>query len=93
MKRSGVYLLHFDRPLEHAQHYLGFADDIDARIERHRAGNGSKLVRAALDAGIGFRLVRVWEGMDRNGERKLKKRKNGCKLCPLCMGKEQCPEN
>ena len=26
-----IYLLHYDRPLHHAQHYLGFTDDLDAR--------------------------------------------------------------
>ncbi|MEA3339463.1 MAG: endonuclease [Chloroflexota bacterium] len=43
-----VYLIHFDTPLGdldnprgQAQHYLGYADDLEARLESHRSGNGS----------------------------------------------------
>jgi predicted GIY-YIG superfamily endonuclease len=33
-----IYLLHFDKPLHHAKHYLGLADDLEARLARHTAG-------------------------------------------------------
>jgi predicted GIY-YIG superfamily endonuclease len=36
-----VYLLHFDRPYKRARHYLGFAEDLERRLELHRAGRGS----------------------------------------------------
>lgn len=78
-----IYLLHFERPYFHARHYLGFSDAPEKRIDRHTAGHGSKLVAAVIDAGIGFELARVWDG-DRNLERKLHKRKNSCRLCPIC---------
>lgn len=32
---STIYLLHFDKPLHHAKHYLGLADDLEARLARH----------------------------------------------------------
>jgi hypothetical protein len=35
-----IYLLHYDQPLHHAQHYLGFTDDLDARTSRHLNGFG-----------------------------------------------------
>jgi hypothetical protein len=44
-----VYLLHFDRPLHHAQHYLGFTDlELDERIARHRAGHVAGQLEALL---------------------------------------------
>jgi len=33
-----VYLLHFDKRLKHAGHYMGVTDDLPARLARHRAG-------------------------------------------------------
>ncbi len=85
-----VYLIHFSKPLAHARHYLGFADRADsipARIERHARGDGAKLTKAAVTAGIELQLARVWEDGDRNFERKLKNQKQGPKLCPLCRSK------
>ena len=78
-----VYLLHFDKPLKHARHYLGYADDIEARLERHRAGNGSRLMAVVTKAGITWQLVRTWSG-DRAFERRLKSRHNTPALCQIC---------
>lgn len=78
-----VYLLHFDKPYHHAQHYLGFADDVPARLQRHLEGRGSPLVKAAVAAGITVTIAKTWEGT-RILERKLKNRKNARKLCPCC---------
>lgn len=85
-----VYLIHFDRPIspKHTcQHYLGYAEDVEARIKAHRAGNGSRLCEVAAERGIGFRVVRIWPDGDRTFERKLKNRKNAPKLCPCCNRK------
>ena len=84
--KSGVYLLHFHSPLGHASHYLGYADDIDRRIAMHHEGRGARLTQVARERGITFTLARVWEGQDRNFERRLKNRKNAPKLCPYCNG-------
>jgi hypothetical protein len=35
---STIYLLLFDKPLHYAKHYLGLADDLEARLARHTAG-------------------------------------------------------
>lgn len=83
-KTTGCYLLHFDTPLAHARHYLGYARDIDARIAAHTAGQGARLMAVCKERGIGFQLVRVWPGANRLDERKLKNRKNGPALCPRC---------
>ena len=80
-----IYLIHFERPLFHARHYLGFCEnDLEARIERHMSGHGSKLMRAVVQAGIDFDVVRVWPHGDRKFERWLKQKKNTPKLCPIC---------
>lgn len=83
-----VYLIHFDEKLHHAQHYLGFAEGEDetARLERHRAGSGAKILRACNVAGIGYKVVRIWPNGTRDFERSLKKKKNTRALCPVCSG-------
>lgn len=77
-----VYLLHFDQPVAHARHYLGWAQDLDARLAAHRKAPGPALLRAATEAGVGWRLARVWPG-DRYRERQLKARGHTRK-CPIC---------
>ncbi|SRR5579871_358453 len=84
-----IYLLHFDRPLAHASHYLGYTKDgqsLEARLEQHRSGRGARLMAVIKEAGIGFTLVRTWEG-GRTEERLLKKLKCGPRLCPICNPK------
>ncbi|HTW99940.1 MAG TPA: hypothetical protein VMD59_14250 [Acidimicrobiales bacterium] len=75
-----LYLLHLERPLGDpsrphmsAQHYLGFTaeDDVTERLSRHAAGAGSRMLAAAVGAGIGWRLVWIRAG-DRHLERRLK---------------------
>jgi predicted GIY-YIG superfamily endonuclease len=83
----GVYLLHFCPAYKHAAHYLGWADDIPARLREHLAGRGARLVQVAVEAGCTVHLVRVWQNQDRKCERRLKKRKKSPCLCPVCKGK------
>lgn len=83
-----VYLLHFDRPYRHARHYLGYADDLHARLVQHRKGAGARLIQVIVQAGIDWRLARTWEGGDRTLERRLKKQKNSPRLCPNCSDRQ-----
>lgn len=78
-----VYLLHFDRPLAHARHYIGSTDDLDKRLQRHRAGQGARLLEVLKERGIGWQCVCTWEG-GRDLERKLKKHKKAWRHCPIC---------
>jgi predicted GIY-YIG superfamily endonuclease len=78
-----IYLLHFHSPLKHARHYLGSTDNLDERLAAHRKGQGARLMEVIAAAGIEFTLARTWEG-GRTEERKLKRRKEGPRLCPLC---------
>ena len=78
-----VYLLHFDQRLCHAQHYLGSTDNLENRLACHRKGNGARLMAVVTALGITWRLARTWPG-DRTLERRLKRRKEGRRLCPIC---------
>jgi hypothetical protein len=88
---TGVYLLHFVPRYKHAGHYMGFAEDIGARVYAHEMWlTDVRLVRAAVAAGVSLQLARIWPGADRNTERKLKggmhaKRTGSlARQCPIC---------
>ena len=80
-----IYLLHFDRAYFHARHYLGWTEgEIERRLDRHMVGTGARLISVVTKAGIGMEVARLWAGT-RALERQLKKRKNGPRLCPICL--------
>lgn len=80
-----VYLIHFNSPLKHANHYIGFVKgNLNNRIIKHRNGTGAKILKAANDKGIDWKVVRTWKEGDRNLERKLKNQKKTRCLCPVC---------
>ena len=79
-----IYLLHFDRSYRHVRHYLGYTENLEARLAAHRAGRGSQLVAAAVRDGIDFQLAATWPG-DRTEERRLHRYRNSPRrLCPIC---------
>jgi hypothetical protein len=80
-----IYILHFDTPLHHARHYVGYCADgtLDERLARHRAGRGSRLMAAIEEAGIGYTIALTHAG-DRRFERAIKRAKNTSRFCPLC---------
>ena len=84
------YLLHFDvkignpdNPRGQAQHYLGSCKHLPTRMQQHLRGEGARLTQVLRERNIGFVIARVWPG-DRAFERKLKRRKAGPRLCPIC---------
>lgn len=84
---AGVYLAHFDTRYRHAGHYIGWAEDIEARAAKHARGNGGRLMAVIKAAGIGFVIARTWPGESRTFERRLKNRKNAPRECPICQGR------
>ena len=84
--KGTIYLIHFDSPFKHAKHYLGWAKDLDARLEHHRNGTGANLMRVLKEHGIGWVVARLWHDADRNYERSLKNRGGASRLCPICKG-------
>lgn len=85
-----VYLLHFDRKVsDQAQHYVGYAEDVDARVAEHRAGRGARLTQVCVERGIGFEVVRIWPDGDRNLERRIKNTHHRERYCPVCQAARQ----
>jgi hypothetical protein len=80
-----VYLLHFDRPYFHAQHYLGSTNNLPLRLLLHLRGHsGVHLLRAVRAAGIQWTTARVWFNGGRALEAKFKRAKRNRDLCPIC---------
>lgn len=88
-----VYLLHFDRPYQHARHYIGSAVDLKARLAQHEAGTGARLLAVVHEAGIGWELARTWPG-GRARERQIKRQGGASRCCPMCgVTPRQLPRN
>lgn len=84
MDKGHVYLILLDRPLSDlhtARTYIGYSKDLSVRMQQHAHGSraASRFLQVAYQRGIGWRLLRVWEG-DKALERRLKKMKNGPQL-------------
>lgn len=85
-----VYVLHFAEPIGNpsnpramAQHYIGWSPEPESRIRRHISGDGAKIVRYVVEAGIGFEVAATFEGGPEL-ERKLKRRHDTPRWCPVC---------
>lgn len=83
-----IYLIHFRKKLGHAQHYLGFTTDLKRRIRvQKRGGAGAaRLLVAAKEAGISWRVVTTWQGT-RSDERRMKENNDLARACPICRAK------
>lgn len=78
-----VYLLHFDQPYRHVQHYCGWTTDVSGRLAEHATGHGARLLTVVRNAGITWSLARTWPGT-RARERQLKTQGGASRRCPLC---------
>lgn len=88
-----VYILKFDRPLGNpaqprgqATYYIGYCsfERFSERMKEHLSGNGAAITRAAVERGIGFRVVaKLW------GSRQLERRLKNYKNTPLLVRKLQ----
>lgn len=80
-----VYLIRLDTLLSNkVRYYIGFTPRTPLeRLETHRKGQGAKILAECNRRGITYHIVRVWEDVTRNFERKLKNRKNHKRLCPI----------
>lgn len=80
-----VYLLHFDPPFKHAQHYIGVTrNSLARRLRDHLTGRGANLTRHAKRAGCLMILTRIWPAADFGLEVRLKKRGGASRICPVC---------
>jgi predicted GIY-YIG superfamily endonuclease len=78
-----IYLLHFERPYQHARHYTGWTEDVLDRLAQHATGRGARLMTVIHQAGIGFIFIRAREGT-RATERAIKNSGGAVRFCPLC---------
>lgn len=81
-----VYLLHFEKPVARARHYLGFTRDdrLNERLTEHMSKKGARLTARAVDAGVAIYLARVFPQLTANDEKRLKAASHFDKLCPIC---------
>lgn len=86
---SAVYLIHFDSPFKHAQHYLGWAKDVEARFRLHAGGRGCRLLKFVNEGGIDYHIVRRWQSTTRILEFKFKKWHDNKILCPICQSERK----
>jgi predicted GIY-YIG superfamily endonuclease len=84
-----TYLICLDRPrggpVHFAQHYIGQTVNLDRRLAQHRDGTGARMLAAAAERGIGFNVVRTWDG-GRETERRLKAHHRAWSFCPVHGG-------
>ena len=88
--KGHVYLVCFDAPLGdlanpkgRAGHYLGWADNVDARMAEHRAAGVPAFSPPASSAAL-LRGGPRRNDVDRSFERRLKRQHNAWKHCPRC---------
>lgn len=81
-----IYLLHFDRPIGFARHYLGRSTlaRLEKRLADHAKGHGAALTREAVRRQIGFHVAQLWITQDSKAEQRLKVRSHYGKLCTIC---------
>lgn len=86
-----VYVIHFDKALQHAEHYVGFAEymsdgtsTLAYRIGTHLSNHGSKLMAAVNQSGIGWDIALVISG-NQAVESRLHKFHRTSHFCPICM--------
>jgi predicted GIY-YIG superfamily endonuclease len=87
---DGVYVIHFRERIggdgrNGAQHYIGWASDIAARIEQHHRGQGAAIMAHVARSAIGFDVVAIFPGAARDDERRMKKAGHHAeRRCPVC---------
>lgn len=81
-----VYLLHYTGKVRGSLHYLGFTEqDVQRRLAEHNSGVfGSQMSNLAVKLGYKAILVKVWERVPVNLEKRLKRQKNLKKHCSIC---------
>lgn len=85
-----VYLLHFDTPLCHAEHYVGSTTNLLKRLQQHATLKTTPILKATKK----WSVERIWQGSPkaiREAERQIKRQKNGPAFCPLCSPTPRVP--
>jgi predicted GIY-YIG superfamily endonuclease/ribosomal protein S18 acetylase RimI-like enzyme len=89
-----VYILHFDTPLAHAQHYVGMTANLRQRLTAHASGHGSVLTNELFDRSLPWTLGGLFQTTPTNArrvEREMKESKNIGRYCDLCTPDHAAP--
>lgn len=89
-----IYLIHLNQRLKHAGHYLGWALDLENRLECHRkgyAGHASNFMHHVALNEIEWVLAASWPSTDswaatRRVEANIKSWGSLARICPICCG-------
>ncbi len=86
-----VYLLHFNSPIHHVQHYMGSTTvgRLETRMAEHAAGRGAALTAEAVKRGIGWQIACTWLTDDRTFEQRRKKIRKYSRQCVICQNPGQ----
>lgn len=92
-----VYTVHFKTPLAHGDqaptlHYTGMASDVDARLARHRRGDGSRLMAVVAERGISWELAQLIPCESYSEAHALEarlKKHSASRRCPVCQQREK----
>lgn len=90
-----VYILHFDDPLAHAQHYVGMTGNLRTRLEAHATGNGARLTEVLRDGEKPWTLGGLFQTTATNArrvEKNLKDSKNTGRYCDVCNKDAPAPD-
>ena len=93
-ERGDVYILHLDPPYKHAAHYSGFGPEATGgavdRVARQASGGpaAARLLQVQHNAGGTFRVGRVWRGVTREREVRVKE-SSAAKYCLICRGEPE----
>ncbi len=91
-----IYIIHLDRPLEHARHYAGSTNNLLSRLVRHAKGHGSTMLSACKQRGIEWKLaglmlaeqgtIQIPKGPSTRAlERHLHNQRHDHRFCEICM--------
>lgn len=97
---QGVYLLHFDQPVNFSKtrrygderHYLGCSVNIKSRVAQHFSGEGSLMTKEALSQGIVMTLAAIYP-IGLVNEEQILTRIGAKKFCPICAIEAAPPKN
>lgn len=87
---NDLYILHLNGKIaNHAQHYVGYTTlGVEARVKRHRNGDGARMIAHALKIGIDFQIGHVEHFATAEEARwrevRLKSEKNLRRHCEIC---------
>lgn len=90
-----VYILHFDTPLAHAQHYVGLTNNLRQRLNAHASGNGSNLTKELFNLDKPWQLAALFQTTNANArrvEKNIKDTNNAANFCGICNAEPYTPK-